>query len=186
MRPVNYFKKRFEYAIKSAGKDKKPTIYLNQNDIEALNQIIEFYDKQYKDTQLEDALLLFYILQNWKVENINNEELRMTQVEAENSGIFALSDSMDLFRKIGTMLKPKWNIIKLITIELRLNQKMNRVPDDKLITNEEVTEILNKELKIAKSQFNFLKQLNGSSIVKFQYKKGLTEDQKKMLGLTPQ
>ena len=39
MRAVNYFIKRFGYAAKGNG-----TIKLNQNDIDALNQIIEFYD----------------------------------------------------------------------------------------------------------------------------------------------
>ena len=39
MRAVNYFIKRFEYAAKGNG-----TIKLNQNDIDALNQIIEYRD----------------------------------------------------------------------------------------------------------------------------------------------
>lgn len=181
MRPVNYFKKRFEFALKGNG-----SIKVNQNDLDALNQIIEFYNANYKNTQLEDSLLLFYLLQNWKVENINNEELRMKQVETENSGIFALSDSLYLFSKIGSMLKPKSSIVKLITTELRLNQIMNRIPEDKRISQETVTELLNRELDIAKTQFPFLKQLNGSSVVKFTYPKGLSDAQRKMLGLTPQ
>ena len=53
MRAVNYFIKRFEYAAKGNG-----TIKLNQNDIDALNQIIEFYNTNYKNTELEDSLLL--------------------------------------------------------------------------------------------------------------------------------
>lgn len=181
MRPVNYFKKRFEYAIKSAGKDKKPTIYLNQNDIEALNQIIEFYDKQYKNTQLEDALLLFYILQNWKVEN--KENLQMAEI---SDGIFKLTDSKIIFQRIGMQMQPKAEVIKNITAELRLHQKMNNVADENLIRIKDVAQLLESELEIAKSQFHFLKELNGSSIVKFTYPKGLTEGQRKMLGLNPQ
>ena len=70
MRAINYFIKRFEYAAKKNG-----TIKLNQDDVDALNQIIEFYNTNYKNTELEDSLLLFYILQNWKVENQNNQQL---------------------------------------------------------------------------------------------------------------
>ena len=180
MRAINYLKKRFEFAAKGNG-----SIRLNQNDIEALNQIIEFYQTHHRNTQLEDALLLFYILQNWKFENINNEEFKMVQQPENERGIFALSDSMDLFRKIGSQLHPKSNIIEMITFELQLNQKMNRVPEDQLISEETVAKTLEKELEIAKTQFPFLKQLNGNSIVKFAYKQGLTEGQRKMLGLTP-
>ena len=181
MRPINYFKKRFEYAIKSAGKDKKPTICLNQNDIEALNQIIEFYDKQYKNTQLEDALLLFYILQNWKVEN--KENLQMKEI---SDGIFKLTDSKIIFQRIGMQMQPKAEVIKNITSELRLHQKINNVADENLIRMEDVARLLEAELEIAKSQFPFLKQLNGRTIVKFTYPKGLTEGQRKMLGLNQQ
>lgn len=181
MRPVNYFKKRFEYALKSAGKDRKATIHLNQNDLEALNQIIEFYDKQYKNTQLEDSLLLFYLLQNWKVEN--KENLQMAEI---SEGIFKLTDSKNLLQRIGIQLAPKTEVIKQIAIELRLHQKMNNVTDENLICIEDVAQLLESELEIAKSQFPFLKQLNGSSVVKITYPKGLTEGQRKMLGLTPQ
>lgn len=175
MRPVNYFKNRIEFALKGNG-----TIKVNQNDLEALNQIIEFYNTNYKNTQLEDSLLLFYILQNWKVENINNEELRMKE---EPHGIFAISDSIRLFKKIGTMIYPKKSIIEQITDELWIHQAHNKVPKEKWITEKEVTEILEKELNIAKTQFSYLKQLNGSSTVKFVYPEGLSEGQRKMLGL---
>ena len=175
MRPVNYFKNRIEFALKGNG-----TIKVNQNDLEALNQIIEFYNTNYKNTQLEDSLLLFYILQNWKVENTKNEELRMTE---ESHGIFAISDSLQLFKKIGSMLSPKKNIIKEITDELWIHQAYNKVPKEEWVTEKEVTEILEKELNIAKTQFSYLKQLNGSSTVKFVYPEGLTEGQRKMLDI---
>lgn len=181
MRPVNYFKKRFEYALKSAGKDRKATINLNQNDLEALNQIIEFYQTNYKNTQLEDSLLLFYLLQNWKVEN--KENLQMAEI---GDGIFKLTDSKNILQKIGMQLYPKAEVIKQITVELRLHQKMNKVADENLIRLEDVAQLLEAELQIAKTQFPFLKQLNGSSVVKFAYPKGLSDAQRKMLGLTPQ
>ena len=94
MRVVNYFIKRFEYAAKGNG-----TIKLNQNDIDALNQIIEFYNTGYKNTELEDALLLFYILQNWKVENQNNQSI-MLKKQDTNGNIMEISDSIHLLKNL--------------------------------------------------------------------------------------
>lgn len=173
MRPVNYFKNRIEYALKGNG-----TIKVNQNDLEALNQIIEFYNTNYKDTQLEDSLLLFYLLQNWKVENKENLELSKI-----SQGIFKITDTEVLLRKIGMQLSPKATIIKEIANELRLHQKMNKVPEENLITLEDVAQLLEQDLQIAKSNFTPIKQLSGSSIVKLAYKKRLTEPQKEMLGI---
>lgn len=178
MRPVNYFKNRIEFALKGNG-----TIKVNQNDLEALNQIIEFYNTNYKNTQLEDSLLLFYILQNWKVENIKNEKIRMSQVSNEQKGIFEISDSIQLLKKIGSMLAPKSHLIQFITIELQCHQRMNNVPKEKLITEEIVRELLDKELQIAKSEFTFIKSLNKEKEVVFIYPEGLSEAQRKMLGL---
>jgi len=173
MRPVNYFKNRIEYALKGNG-----TIKVNQNDLEALNQIIEFYNTNYKNTQLEDSLLLFYILQNWKVEN--KENLKLSEI---SEGIFKITDTKLLLQKIGMQLSPKATVIKEITNELRLHQKMNKVPEENLIAFEDVAQLLEDELQIAKNNFAILKQLNGSSIVKLAYKKGLSAPQKEMLDI---
>ena len=179
MRAINYFKKRFEFAAKGNG-----TIKLNTNDVEALNQIIEFYDSQNRNTQLEDALLLFYILQNWKVENINNEKIMMVK-KPDEGNIMNISDSLKLLDKICSMLNPKEYIYFQITNELWVHQALNKVPKEKWIKIEHVAELLEKELHIAKTNFTFAKQLNGNSIVKFVHKQGLSEAQRKMLGLTP-
>ena len=112
MRAVNYFIKRFEYAIKSAGKDKKPTIYLNQNDIDALNQIIEFYNIGNKNTELEDSLLLFYILQNWKIENKNNQQIAL--IENNENNVMKITSSIELLKRICVSLRPKINMFKEI------------------------------------------------------------------------
>lgn len=103
-----------------------------------------------------------------------------------SDGIFKLTDSKIIFQRIGMQMQPKAEVIKNITSELRLHQKINNVADENLIRMEDVARLLEAELEIAKSQFPFLKQLNGSTIVKFTYPKGLTEGQRKMLGLNPQ
>ena len=93
MRAVNYFIKRFEYAAKKNG-----TIKLNQDDVDALNQIIEFYNTGYKNPELEDSLLLFYIIQNWKVEKKNNQQLAF--IERNENNIMKITSSIELLKKI--------------------------------------------------------------------------------------
>ena len=159
MRAVNYFIKRFEYAAKGNG-----TIKLNQNDIDALNQIIEFYNTGYKNTELEDALLLFYILQNWKVENKNNQAI-MLEKQDTNGNIMEISDSIHLLKKICISLYPKKHIYNQIATELWAHQAYNKVPKEKWITEKEVEELLERELHIAKNEFSFAKEIDKGDAV---------------------
>ena len=159
MRAVNYFIKRFEYAAKGNG-----TIKLNQNDIDALNQIINFYNTNYKNTELEDSLLLFYILQNWKVENKNNQAI-MLKKQDTNGNIMEISDSINLLKKICISLYPKKHIYNQIATELWAHQAYNKVPKEKWITEKEVEILLERELNIAKNHFSFAKQLDKGNFV---------------------
>ena len=159
MRAVNYFIKRFEYAAKGNG-----TIKLNQNDIDALNQIIEFYNTGYKNTELEDSLLLFYILQNWKVENRNNEAI-MLKKQDTNGNIMEISDSIHLLKKICISLYPKKHIYNQIATELWAHQAYNKVPREKWITEKEVEILLERELNIAKNHFSFAKEIDKGNAV---------------------
>ena len=159
MRAVNYFIKRFEYAAKGNG-----TIKLNQNDIDALNQIIEFYNTGYKNTELEDSLLLFYILQNWKVENKNNQAI-MLKKQDTNGNIMEISDSINLLKKICISLYPKKHIYNQIATELWVHQAYNKVPKEKWITEKEVEELLERELHIAKNEFSFAKEIDKGNAV---------------------
>ena len=159
MRAVNYFRKRFEYAAKGNG-----TIKLNQNDIDALNQIIEFYNTGYKNTELEDSLLLFYILQNWKVENRNNEAI-MLKKQDTNGNIMEISDSIHLLKKICISLYPKKHLYNWIATELWAHQAYNKVPIEKWITEKEVEILLERELNIAKNHFSFAKEIDKGNAV---------------------
>ena len=162
MRAVNYFIKRFEYAAKGNG-----TIKLNQNDIDALNQIIEFYNTGYKNTELEDSLLLFYILQNWKVENKNNQAIILKKQDA-NGNIMEIPDSIQLMRKICMLLNPKKHVYNCIATELWAHQAYNKVPKEKWITEKEVEELLERELNIAKNEFSFAKDIDkGYTVYKY-------------------
>ena len=158
MRAVNYFIKRFEYAAKGNG-----TIKLNQNDIDALNQIINFYNTNYKNTELEDSLLLFYILQNWKVENQNNQQLAF--MERSENNVMKITSSIELLKRICVSLLPKNSMFKEIATELWAHQAYNKVPKEKWITEKEVEELLERELHIAKNHFSFAKEIDDNKIV---------------------
>ena len=159
MRAVNYFIKRFEYAAKGNG-----TIKLNQNDVDALNQIIEFYNTNYKNTELEDSLLLFYILQNWKVENKNNQAIILKKQDT-NGNIMEISDSIHLLKKICISIYPKKHIYNQIATELWAHQAYNNIPKEKWITEKEVEELLERELHIAKNEFSFAKEIDKGNAV---------------------
>ena len=158
MRAVKYFISRVEYALKGNG-----TIKVNQNDLDALQQIIDFYNTNYKNTHLEDALLLFYILQNWKVANINNEKI-MLQQQNKKLGIFEIPGAHTTLQKLSMMLNPKKEIIKDITTELRAHQAHNKVPKEKAITGKMVEELLENVLQEAKMNFPMLKDLNKGEV----------------------
>ena len=159
MRAVNYFIKRFEYAAKKNG-----TIKLNQNDVDALNQIIEFYNTGNKNTELEDSLLLFYILQNWKVENRNNETI-LLEKKPDEGNIMGIRDSISLLQKICISIYPKKHIYNQIATELWAHQAYNKVPKEKWITEKEVEELLERELHIAKNEFSFAKEIDKGNAV---------------------
>lgn len=162
MRAVNYFIKRFEYAAKGNG-----TIKLNQNDIDALNQIIEFYNTNYKNTELEDSLLLFYILQNWKVENRNNEAI-LLEKKPDEGNIMGIRDSISLLQKICMLINPKKHLYNWIAHELWAHQAYNKVPKEKWITEKEVEILLERELHIAKNNFSFAKEIDkGNAVYKY-------------------
>ena len=159
MRAVNYFIKRFEYAVKGNG-----TIKLNQNDVDALNQIIEFYNTNYKNTELEDSLLLFYILQNWKVENRNNEAI-LLEKKPDEGNIMGIRDSISLLQKICMLINPKKHLYNWIAQELWVHQAYNKVPREKWITEKEVEILLERELHIAKNHFSFAKEIDKGNAV---------------------
>ena len=159
MRAINYFIKRFEYAAKGNG-----TIKLNQNDIDALNQIIEFYNTNYKNTELEDSLLLFYILQNWKVENKNNQAI-LLEKKPDEGNIMGIRDSISLLQKICMLINPKKHLYNWIANELLAHQAYNKVPKEKWITEKEVEILLERELHIAKNHFSFAKEIDKGNAV---------------------
>ena len=152
MRAIRYLKNRFEFAAKNG----KP-LYINQNDVDALNQIIEFANGKPKNTALEDSLMLFYLLQYWKVENIENQKLAAKE---RKQGVFEITGADVILKKLSMMLEPKSWIIEMIRDELRIHQAMNGIPEEKIIPIEAVDRLLNEVLEMAKNRFPLMKRLN--------------------------
>lgn len=153
MRAVHYLRKRFEFAAKSNG-----IIRLNQNDVDALNQIINFVNTGYKNSSLEDSLMLFYIHGHWKVINANNEKIKFS--ERMNKGeIFTLPNADNLLKKLTMLIEPKEAIIHEITTELWVNQAINKVPKEQWISQEDVAKLLEEVLKRAKLNFPLAREL---------------------------
>lgn len=164
MRALKHLKNRFEWAIKY----NKP-IYPNDEDLHCLNELIDFCNgNKPKDSELEDALMLFFILQNWRIENQNNEKLIAVYEPTE---FITLTNASVLLQKLSLMLSPKKNIINEIWHELRLNQFINKTPSEKKIKRKQVEEFLEKILKDCKERFPIIREL-ANGVNEFTYELG--------------
>lgn len=159
MRAVQYLRKRFEYAAKSNG-----IIRLNQNDIDALNDIIEFANTGYKNTALEDALMLLFIHGHWKAVNANNEKIKFSE-RIDKGEMFTIPGAEFLLKKLSMLIHPKKAIIEEITNELWVNQAMNKIPKEQWIGVEDVEKLMEEVLKQAKLNFPIIRELDKSEVV---------------------
>lgn len=152
MRAIRHLKNRFEFAAKNG----KP-LYINQNDVDALNQIIEFANGKPKNTALEDSLMLFYLLQYWKVENIENQKIALKEAK---QGIFEITGPDIILERLSMLIDPKSRVIDQIRDELRVHQAMNGVPKEERIPTKTVEKLLNDVLEMAKNKFPLMRELN--------------------------
>lgn len=152
MRAIRYLKNRFEFAAKNG----KP-LYINQNDVDALNQIIEFANGKPKSTELEDSLMLFYILQYWKIENIENQKIALKEAK---QGIFEITGPDIILERLSMLIDPKSRVIEMIRDELWFSQALNGIPEEERIPIEAVDRLLNEVLEMAKNRFPLMKRLN--------------------------
>ena len=152
MRAIRYLKNRFEFAAKNG----KP-LYINQNDVDALNQIIEFANGKPKNTALEDSLMLFYLLQYWKVENIENQKIALKEAK---QGVFEITGPDIILERLSMLIDPKSKVINMIRDELWFSQALNGIPEDERIPIEAVDRLLNEVLEMAKNRFPLMKRLN--------------------------
>lgn len=153
MREINYLKNKIEFSIKN--NPSNPSFKITQNDIDAINGIINAFNNQKNLTNLEESLILFYILTYWKVENKNNE-LKLLE---NKRGVFEITSIYNLFEKLFLLVDPKEQIIENIFTEIRVHQLMNKVEKKHLIKKTEITKLLNDSINAFAVNFKPLKQL---------------------------
>ena len=135
MNAIKYLRNRFEFAAKGNG-----TIKVNNQDIEAINILIESEKK--RKTDLEDALLLYYLFCNYHIENENNA------LKLKENGLkfpIGLTPAYDILNKLSIMLNPKSFMIEKITQELTIYQEYERIPKDKELYKKELEHGISKE-----------------------------------------
>lgn len=147
MNAIKYFHNRFSYAIKTNG-----TIKVNQQDIEAVNKLVEFEKK--RNTDLEDALMLYYIFLMYRVENENNiAKIKEKGVENVNYPL-GINTPYNILEKLSKMIDPKPYVIKKIHQELWIYQEYERVCKNEELRKQELIDIQDNNSKITQTDEN--------------------------------
>lgn len=142
MRSLNYIKSQIEFAAKGTGK-----ITVNQNLIDAFNDVAEFINGKEHNTNFEDSLVLFYLMRVFKIDN----ELNKLSLSVNNE----LSNPHLVIDELFLSVKPKENVIDEIYTELKIHQLYNKIPKDKSLKKKDVRNLLDDLLKDAKSFKSF-------------------------------
>lgn len=154
MRALNYLKNSVEYSLKNNG-----MLRVTQNHIDALNEIIEYFNNNCKEDKseqnLSEALLLFYILQIWKIDNENGK----IAVKDGRKWLMELSNPYYSLEKLLMLLNPKERVIDELFTEIRTHQLINNIPREKMIKKSEVINLLEGLLATVKNfkPYNFIK-----------------------------
>jgi len=160
MRAINYLKNRFSFALQNSG-----NIKVNENDVTALNDIINWANNNPQNSQLEDSLLLFWVFCYWSVEIQNNKP----ELVEKPKGFLEISDLRDVLNSLCTRLHPKDEIKNRIALTLQTAQMANGIPKEKLISEDEVSETLENMLMQAKHSFKPISTLSKNWNVKYHY-----------------
>jgi hypothetical protein len=126
MKALVHLRNRFDYASRNSG-----TLRLTQTDIDALQQLINEENSKQRNTSLEDALLLFYLLKCYKVQNENNKAVLREKPLEEINFPMGMPDAMDIMRRITMLIDPKEEVIRKITDELWIYQQYESIPKDR-------------------------------------------------------
>lgn len=172
MRALSYLKNRFAYAAKGTG-----SLKINLNDMEALNDIINFINSKEVNTSLEDSLLLFYILAQWKIE-LRNSELGLTP----NEGSSTIMNAHQILERLCMRIFPKEDVIRDCITDIHATQLKQGMHHTQLIPENIVREYLENVLTTVKDRFKPISLLKNIPNVKIQTPRGLTNSQKQLLG----
>lgn len=147
MNAIKYFHNRFSFAIKNNG-----TIKVNQQDIEAINKLVEIEEK--RETDLEDALLLFYVFWGYTIENQNNVlKIKEKGIDGANFPL-GINTPYNLLNHLSKMIDPKSYMIKKIHEQLWVYQEYERVCKNQELYKEETQTNQTWETK---GDFSYLK-----------------------------
>lgn len=171
MRAFNKLAKRFEWAILN----KKP-IYPNKDDVDAINELAQYFETQNHNTNLEDSLILFWIFRNWKIV-LDEQHILFKE---QKQGFIELPEIDLLLDKFLVMLNPKDAIIEETTLMLQLAQRMSG--HDETITESEVKEMFEDFLTKIKHYGYPIKQLGKYKKLRTE-RNELSRGAKKLLGL---
>lgn len=127
MKALNHLRNRFEFAIKSGSKK----LTLNQLDIEALDSLIQEENTRQRNTAIEDALILFYLLQAYKVSNKNNKAILEVFPASEIKFPMGMPEASNTLARLSKLINPKKEVIRMIADELWIYQEYERIPKDK-------------------------------------------------------
>lgn len=138
MNPTKYFYNRFSYAVKNNG-----TIKVNQQDIEAINKLIEEDGK--RNTDLEDALILYFLFWRYSIENENNK-LKLKEIPLDKIRFpLGISTPYNILNELSKVLDPKPVVVKKIVDEIWVYQEYERVYINKELRERELEENKFKE-----------------------------------------
>ena len=166
MNALQYLKNRIEYAIKNS--KPKPgshgTIHINDNDINALNQLIEAENSKQVNTQLEDALLLFYVFNFWTLQ-VQSNEVQLVQDDKN----YLLTDAKIILDKLCLLLQPKAEMVKELTTLLQVQQMRNGTKPKNLINEEIAGKLLDEVLTIIKTGKGTISQLKNTYDLQYKH-----------------
>lgn len=133
MNAIKYLHNRFSFAVKNNG-----TIKINQQDIEAINKLVEL--EKNRNTDLEDSLMLYYILLMYRVENENNVAKIKEKSQIKQSFPLGINTPYTILENLSKKLDPKPYIIKKIHEELWFYQEYERVCKNQELYKKEMFE----------------------------------------------
>ncbi|KPE50127.1 hypothetical protein [Chryseobacterium indologenes] len=138
MKALKHLVNRFNYAWNGSKR-----LFLEKRDIDALNILIQEENSKKRNTQLEDSLILFYLLAAYKVQNKNNKAILEKRKPEEVRFPLGMPEASTILNRLSNILDPKQQIIQMIADELWIYQEYERIPKDRDLYLKELQEGIN-------------------------------------------
>lgn len=126
MKALKHLTNRFSYAWNRSKK-----LNVTREDIEAINTLVREEKTKQRNTQLEDSLILFYLLAAYKVQNEKNKAILVKRRPEEVRYPLGMPEASTILNRLSNILDPKHQIIQMIADELWIYQEYERIPKDR-------------------------------------------------------